>query len=111
MAQLAQSARAEPQVDWRLFEFTVDVAMLTRREQHIAGIPGLAPSRPAVRVWLDPNAPSAVAAPLAVPQARPTRLSRRPVHGRLTTAGDHRCRLRRNGAGTAAYVPARRRRR
>ena len=28
------SARAAPQVDWRLFEFTVDVAMLTRREQH-----------------------------------------------------------------------------
>ena len=48
----------------------------TRREQHIAGVPGLAPGRPAVRVWLDPNAPSAVAAPLAVPQTRPTRLSR-----------------------------------
>ncbi|MFE9190293.1 pyridoxamine 5'-phosphate oxidase family protein [Micromonospora sp. NPDC007208] len=76
VAQLAQSARAEPQVDWRLFEFTVDVAMLTRREQHIAGIPGLAPGRPAVRVWLDPNSPSAAAAPFAVPQARPTRLSR-----------------------------------
>ncbi|MEU8152729.1 pyridoxamine 5'-phosphate oxidase family protein [Micromonospora sp. NPDC048986] len=76
VAQLARSARAEPQADWRLFEFTVDVAMLTRREQHIAGIPGLAPGRPAVRVWLDPNAPSAVAAPVAVPQARPTRLSR-----------------------------------
>ncbi|MEU5963741.1 pyridoxamine 5'-phosphate oxidase family protein [Micromonospora parva] len=76
VAQLAQSARAEPQVDWRLFEFTIDVAMLTRREQHIAGVPGLAPGRPAVRVWLDPNAPSAAATPLAVPPTRPTRLSR-----------------------------------
>ncbi|MEU4526876.1 pyridoxamine 5'-phosphate oxidase family protein [Micromonospora ureilytica] len=76
LAQLAQSARAEPQVDWRLFEFTVDVAMLTRREQHIAGILGPPPGRPAVRVWLDPHAPSAAAAPLAVPPARPTRLSR-----------------------------------
>ncbi|MGW5556621.1 pyridoxamine 5'-phosphate oxidase family protein [Micromonospora sp. NPDC003944] len=76
IARLAQGARAEPQVDWRLFEFTVDVAMLTRREQHIAGIPGLASGQPAVRVWLDPNAPSAVATPLAVPPARPTRLSR-----------------------------------
>lgn len=76
VALLAQSARAEPQGDWRLFEFTVDVAMLTRREQHIAGVPGLAPGRPAVRVWLDPNAPAAVAAPLTVPQTRPTRLSR-----------------------------------
>ncbi|MDG4778404.1 pyridoxamine 5'-phosphate oxidase family protein [Micromonospora sp. WMMD961] len=76
VAQLAQSARAEPQVDWRLFEFTVDVAMLTRREQQVTGVPGVAPGRPAVRVWLDPHASSAAAAPVSVPPARPTRLSR-----------------------------------
>src|SRR4051795_13265323 len=45
VARVAQGARAEPRVDWQLFEFTVDVAILTRREQHTAGIPGLAPGR------------------------------------------------------------------
>ncbi|MDG4807013.1 pyridoxamine 5'-phosphate oxidase family protein [Micromonospora sp. WMMD1120] len=73
VAQLARSARAEPRVDWRLFEFTVDVAMLTRRDQH--GL-GFAVGHPAVQVWLDPRAPVAAAAPAAVPQTRPTRRSR-----------------------------------
>ena len=31
VAALADRLRAAPQVDWRLFEFTVDVAMLARR--------------------------------------------------------------------------------
>ncbi|MFC8299645.1 pyridoxamine 5'-phosphate oxidase family protein [Micromonospora orduensis] len=76
LARLAQGARAEPHVDWRLFEFTVDVAMLTRREQPVAGIPGYAPGRPAVQVWLDPHAPPVAAAPVAVPPTRSTRRSR-----------------------------------
>ncbi|MET8462054.1 pyridoxamine 5'-phosphate oxidase family protein [Micromonospora zamorensis] len=70
VARLAQGARAEPQIDWRLFEFTVDVAMLARREQHGLGV---AVGGPEVQVWLDPLAP---AAPSAVPQARPARRSR-----------------------------------
>ncbi|WP_410810529.1 pyridoxamine 5'-phosphate oxidase family protein [Micromonospora sp. 067-2] len=76
VARLARSARAAPQVDWRLFEFTVDVAMLARRTQHGVGVPGGAPGGPAVQVWLDPHAPPAAAEPTAVPQTRPARRSR-----------------------------------
>ncbi|MEH1164794.1 pyridoxamine 5'-phosphate oxidase family protein [Micromonospora sp. CPCC 205539] len=76
VARLAQSVRAAPQVDWRLFEFTVDVAMLARREQHATGVPGGAAGGPAVQVWLDPQAPPAAAEPAAVPRSRPTRRSR-----------------------------------
>ncbi|MFE9694641.1 pyridoxamine 5'-phosphate oxidase family protein [Micromonospora sp. NPDC005806] len=52
VARLAELGRAAPQVDWRLFEFTVDLAMLTRPDQ--ATHPGT--GRPQVRVWLDPVA-------------------------------------------------------
>ncbi|SBT50003.1 pyridoxamine 5'-phosphate oxidase family protein [Micromonospora auratinigra] len=52
LARVAQLGRAARQVDWRLFEFTVDVAMLTRRDQ--SAQPGV--GRPQVRVWLDPVA-------------------------------------------------------
>ncbi|MGW5667670.1 pyridoxamine 5'-phosphate oxidase family protein [Micromonospora sp. NPDC003776] len=52
LARVAELGRAAPQVDWRLFEFTVDVAMLTRRDQ--TAQPGA--GRPQVRVWLDPRA-------------------------------------------------------
>ncbi|GAB3949315.1 pyridoxamine 5'-phosphate oxidase family protein [Micromonospora vulcania] len=79
VARLAQTVRAAPQVDWRLFEFTVDVAMLTHREQHGTGVPGGSlgtPGGPAVQVWLDPHVPPAAAEPAAVPQARPARRSR-----------------------------------
>ncbi|MGQ5260796.1 pyridoxamine 5'-phosphate oxidase family protein [Micromonospora sp. ZYX-F-536] len=76
VARLAQSSRAAPQVDWQLFEFTVDVAMLTRREQHAAVLPGDAPGGPAVQVWLDPHPPAVAAKPAAVPQTRPARRSR-----------------------------------
>lgn len=52
---LAGNLRAEPQVDWRLFEFTVDVAMVARHGRTgatpLADGPG---DRPAVQVWLDP---------------------------------------------------------
>ncbi|GGM01854.1 MULTISPECIES: pyridoxamine 5'-phosphate oxidase family protein [Micromonospora] len=54
VARLAEIGRAAPQVDWRLFEFTVDVAMLARHGQGQA-VPGQAPERPAVQVWLDPH--------------------------------------------------------
>ncbi|KKK05681.1 pyridoxamine 5'-phosphate oxidase family protein [Micromonospora sp. HK10] len=52
VARLAALGRAAPQADWRLFEFSVDVAMLTRRDQ--ASPPSV--GRPQVRVWLDPAA-------------------------------------------------------
>lgn len=53
--RLAGELRAAPQVDWRLFEFTVDVAMLSRH-----GPTGATPlaadpaARPLVRMWHDP---------------------------------------------------------
>lgn len=51
VARLARLGRATPQGDWRLFEFTVDVAMLTRRDP--VARPGA--GRPQVRLWLDPR--------------------------------------------------------
>ncbi|MGI5212499.1 pyridoxamine 5'-phosphate oxidase family protein [Plantactinospora sp. CA-290183] len=62
--RLAGNLRAAPQVDWRLFEFTVDVAMVARH-----GSNGATPlanersERPAVQVWLDPASASASPAP------------------------------------------------
>jgi Pyridoxamine 5'-phosphate oxidase len=45
---LARRVRAEPQVDWRLYEFSVEVAMLARHQR--------APAAPAgYEVWLDPE--------------------------------------------------------
>lgn len=44
VAELAGELRAAPHVDWRLFEFTIDVAMMVRS------------GGPDVRVWLDPAA-------------------------------------------------------
>ncbi|MDG4816359.1 MULTISPECIES: pyridoxamine 5'-phosphate oxidase family protein [unclassified Micromonospora] len=62
VARLAEIGRAAPQVDWRLFEFTVDVAMLARRGDVGAVRPGEATDRPAVQVWLDPGAAGAASA-------------------------------------------------
>ncbi|MGC4808421.1 pyridoxamine 5'-phosphate oxidase family protein [Micromonospora sp. DT233] len=56
VARLAELGRAAPRVDWRLFEFTVDVAMLARRGEAPLVYPGEGPGRPAVQVWLDPRA-------------------------------------------------------
>ncbi|MGK5675122.1 pyridoxamine 5'-phosphate oxidase family protein [Micromonospora sp. URMC 106] len=69
VARLARSHRAAPQVDWRLFEFTVDVAMLARREPGGVGGAGEGHGRPAVQVWLDPRAtaPGVAAAPATRP--------------------------------------------
>ena len=57
VARLAAGLRAAPQVDWRLFEFTVEVAMLARHGHGGgAALGGAHPDRPAVQVWLDPAA-------------------------------------------------------
>ncbi|MET7751721.1 pyridoxamine 5'-phosphate oxidase family protein [Micromonospora sp. NPDC005367] len=81
VARLAARAMAASQVDWRLFEFTVDVAMLARRDSGSAGGPGEGRGRPAVQVWLDPHADDQPADLIpAVPQARPARRERRDVH-------------------------------
>ncbi|WP_405102073.1 pyridoxamine 5'-phosphate oxidase family protein [Micromonospora sp. NBC_01412] len=68
VARLAELGRAAPQVDWRLFEFTVDVAMLARRYQGGSVFPGGGPGQPAVQVWLDHRAAGgAGGAPVGVP--------------------------------------------
>ena len=68
VARLARSFRAASHVDWRLFEFTVDVAMLTRRE------PGsvVGHGRPAVQLWVDPSGGD----PAAVAELHPARRDR-----------------------------------
>ena len=54
IARLAAEMRAEPRIDWRLYEFTVEVAMAVRR--------GVAPTSAgtddprARRIWRDPGA-------------------------------------------------------
>ena len=62
VSRLAGALRASPQVDWRLFELTIDVAML-RRHGPTGALPlAMAPSEPPVaHVWHDP----AAARPLA----------------------------------------------
>lgn len=64
---LAGALRASPQVDWRLFEFAVDVAMLRRHGPSGALPLALSPRNPPVaEVWRDPAAPAArVPRPLA----------------------------------------------
>jgi hypothetical protein len=57
VGRLAQALHAAPQVDWRLFEFTVDVAMVARHGGAAAGV--RIPERAADRtteVWRDPAA-------------------------------------------------------
>ncbi|NJC68761.1 pyridoxamine 5'-phosphate oxidase [Planosporangium thailandense] len=51
----AAEMRAEPRADWRLYEFTVDVAMIVRHTQ----TPGMTghPGRPFRRIWRDPRLP------------------------------------------------------
>ncbi|SCL16034.1 pyridoxamine 5'-phosphate oxidase family protein [Micromonospora inyonensis] len=62
VARLAENFRAEPRADWRLFEFTVDVAMLARRDHVGVEAPGARQGGPAVQVWLDPRASDTSAA-------------------------------------------------
>ncbi|WP_329017099.1 pyridoxamine 5'-phosphate oxidase family protein [Micromonospora rifamycinica] len=79
---VAAIGRAAPQVDWRLFEFSVDVAMLTRRDH---GGP-LSPDggRPSVQVWLDPAAGRPGVSGL--PDQRPSRRGRHGFDTRRTAA-------------------------
>jgi len=55
--RLATGLRAAPQVDWRLYEFDVDVAMVARHG-HTGAVPLAADPlhRASVQVWLDPRA-------------------------------------------------------
>lgn len=67
VAELADALRAAPHVDWQLFEFTVDVAMLTRRGEDLESLTGRPAERPAVQVWLDPTAAPVTQVTPAVP--------------------------------------------
>jgi hypothetical protein len=49
---LATRMRAEPRVDWRLYEFTVDMAVLVRHGDRLTG--GGSTGRPVRQVWRDP---------------------------------------------------------
>lgn len=69
VGRLVDVARAEPHADWRLFEFTVEVAMLARRGHAGWGVPGEGYGRPAVQVWLDPATPESGGRPQPVPSA------------------------------------------
>jgi hypothetical protein len=74
VARLAGHLRAAPQVDWRLFEFTVDVAMVARHGRNGATPFAVEPpTRPAVQVWLDPSAAASSEVPSRAPERRPTR--------------------------------------
>jgi Pyridoxamine 5'-phosphate oxidase len=57
IGRLADALHAAPQVDWRLFEFTIDVAMVARHGGPATGarIPDRAADR-ATEVWRDPAA-------------------------------------------------------
>jgi Pyridoxamine 5'-phosphate oxidase len=50
--ELALQMRAEPQVDWRLFEFSVDTAMVVRRRSSPTG--GAGAQATATEIWHDP---------------------------------------------------------
>ncbi len=56
IARLAGLSRAEPRVDWRLFEFSVDVAMLARHSGAALGASRTPGIRPHYEVWRDPAA-------------------------------------------------------
>ncbi|WP_018254864.1 pyridoxamine 5'-phosphate oxidase family protein [Salinispora mooreana] len=52
VTRLARRHCAIYDIDWRLFEFSIDVAMVAQHD--IAGV-----ARPAVQVWLEPGGPAA----------------------------------------------------
>jgi hypothetical protein len=52
VTRLALSMRADPRVDWKLYELSVDVAMLVRRDQAPMSIGGSGAGR---TVWRDPG--------------------------------------------------------
>ena len=53
IARLAGLTRAEPGIDWRLFEFTVTVAMLARHSGAALGASRTPGVRPSYHVWRD----------------------------------------------------------
>ncbi len=54
--RLAGELRASPRVDWRLFEFTVEVAMIRRHGPAGAMPLAVAPvTRPVAHIWRDPT--------------------------------------------------------
>jgi hypothetical protein len=55
IAHLADALRAAPQVDWRLFELTIEVAML-RRHGTGGALPLTTVVPPITRTWRDPAA-------------------------------------------------------
>ncbi|MFJ6196829.1 pyridoxamine 5'-phosphate oxidase family protein [Micromonospora sp. NPDC092111] len=83
VALVAEVGRAAPQVDWRLFEFGVDVAMLTRRGH--GGPMSPDGGRSTVQVWLDPVAAHSGGA-AGLPEQRPTRRGRHGFDTRRTAA-------------------------
>ena len=54
VGELARAMRAEPRVDWRLYEFSVDVAMLVRHGEPVTGAGN--PGRATRLLWRDPGA-------------------------------------------------------
>jgi Pyridoxamine 5'-phosphate oxidase len=54
--RLARELRAEPRVDWRLFEFSVEVAMLVRRGVSPTGAGGVGAA--SCEIWRDPAGPT-----------------------------------------------------
>ena len=72
--RLAGSLRAAPQVDWRLFEFSVDVAMVTRHRPPYATSPSTdRVARPVVELWRDPASTSGARRPSATRARRSSR--------------------------------------
>jgi hypothetical protein len=53
VARLARLSRAEPRVDWRLFEFSIDVAMLARHAGAALGASRTPGVRPEYEIWRD----------------------------------------------------------
>ena len=72
VGRLTRIGRAAPQGDWRLFEFSVDVAMLTRRDP----VTQIGAGRPEMRLWLDPGE---VAPAFATPASPSPAAARRDV--------------------------------
>src|SRR5436190_21174470 len=52
LRHLAIKMRAEPRVDWRLYEFTIDTALLVRQGDRLTG--AAQPGQPARYIWRDP---------------------------------------------------------
>ncbi|MDG4822255.1 pyridoxamine 5'-phosphate oxidase family protein [Asanoa sp. WMMD1127] len=65
---IAAELRAEPRVDWRLFELTIEAAMLARRGGAASGS-GSSSASPEVRIWLDPAGRRRRSSPASARQA------------------------------------------